>query len=114
MSQSRLRRLPDGRYEYTPKKGVAFTLTAEALVRRLVALLPPPNRHLTSFHGVYAPNARLRSTVTQSPEPMVSEQEKPKKEQPKKGKRDRTKPPRLDWASLHQHTFGHDVLRCLS
>jgi len=41
--------------EEAPKKGVTFTLTAEALVRRLVALVPPPRRHLTSFHGVYAP-----------------------------------------------------------
>ena len=58
VAESRLRLLEDGRYEYTPKKGVAFTLTAEALVRRLVALVPPPKRHLTSFHGVLAPNAR--------------------------------------------------------
>jgi hypothetical protein len=58
VAQSRLRRLEDGRYEYTPKKGVTFTLTAEALVRRLVALVPPPRRHLTSFHGVYAPTPR--------------------------------------------------------
>ena len=40
VAESRLRRLEDGRYEYSPKKGTAFTLTAEALVRRLVALLP--------------------------------------------------------------------------
>jgi hypothetical protein len=34
VAECRLRRKSDGRYEYTPKKGVAFTLTAEALVRR--------------------------------------------------------------------------------
>jgi hypothetical protein len=45
-----------GRYQYTPKKGVTFTLTAEALVR-LVSLVPPAKAHLTSFHGVYAPHA---------------------------------------------------------
>jgi len=43
--------IPTDGYEYTPKKGVAFSLTAQALVRRLVALVPPPRRHLTSFHG---------------------------------------------------------------
>ncbi|MCC6337978.1 MAG: transposase, partial [Myxococcales bacterium] len=63
LAESRLRKLEDGRYEYSPKKGVAFILTAEALVKRLVALSPPPNRHLTSFHGVYAPNAKLRPLV---------------------------------------------------
>ncbi len=57
VAESRLRRLADGRYEYSPKKGVSFTLTAAALVRRLVALVPPPNAHLTSFHGVFAPHA---------------------------------------------------------
>jgi hypothetical protein len=31
-SENRLRRLEDGRYEYRPKKGMTFTLTAEALV----------------------------------------------------------------------------------
>lgn len=35
------------RYEYSPRKGTAFTLTAEALVGRLVALLPPAR--LTGF-----------------------------------------------------------------
>lgn len=59
LAESRLRRLEDGRYEYTPKRGEAFVVTAEALVKRLVALTPPARRHLTSFHGVYGPNARL-------------------------------------------------------
>jgi hypothetical protein len=55
VAESRLRRLDDARYEYSPKKGTSFTLTASALVRRLVALLPPARLHLTSFHGAYAP-----------------------------------------------------------
>ena len=45
------------------KKGQAFTLTAEALVKRLVALTPPARGHLTSLHGVHAPNAKLRPLV---------------------------------------------------
>ena len=69
VSESRLEKLDDGRYRYTPKKGVAFTVTAAALVKRLVALLPPPHRHLTSFHGVFAPNARLRPVVMTRPAP---------------------------------------------
>ena len=56
----RLTRLPDGRYRWQPKRGAALTLTAEALVKRLVALVPPRGLHLTCFHGVFAPNARLR------------------------------------------------------
>lgn len=40
--------LPRDENQYIPKKGITFTLTAEALVRRLVALVPPPRRHLTA------------------------------------------------------------------
>jgi len=69
VAECRLQRVEDGRYQYTPKKGPAFTLTAAALVRRLVALVPPPRLHLTSFHGVYAPHAALRPLVTQPPVP---------------------------------------------
>jgi len=104
VAESRLRRLEDGRYQYAPKKGVTFTLTAEALVRRLVALVPPPRRHLTSFHGVFAPHAALRPLVTQplesppAPAPMAAPAKKPKRH--------------LDWATLHQRTWGTDVLRC--
>lgn len=110
MAESRLRKLADGRYEYSPKKGVAFTLTAEALVKRLVALTPPPNRHLTSFHGVYAPNAKLRPLVVtpRTPAPAQSPPPPP----PPGRKRTPPPPPRLDWASLHQRTFGTDVLQC--
>jgi hypothetical protein len=44
--------------EYTPKRRKAFTLTAAALVKRLLALVPPARRHLTRFHGVFGPNPR--------------------------------------------------------
>jgi hypothetical protein len=106
VSECRLRRLDDGRYEYTPKKGVTFTLTAEALVRRLVALLPPAKLHLTSFHGVYAPNASLRPLVTRQPDTVLPTGPRAVVPPKKKTKR------RLDWATLHQRTFGTDVLRC--
>lgn len=108
VAECRLKRIEDGRYEYTPKKGSPFTVTAAALVRRLLALLPPPRLHLTSFHGVYAPHAALRPVVTHPPAPPPEPHQlafagllpAPKQR------------PRLDWATLHQRTFGTDVLRC--
>ena len=106
VSESRLEKLDDGRYRYTPKKGVAFTVTAAALVKRLVALLPPPNRHLTSFHGVFAPNARLRPVVMTRPAPP----EPPRAPSPPS--RPPSRRPRIDWATLHRRSFGTDVLRC--
>jgi hypothetical protein len=112
VAESRLRRLDDGRYAYSPKKGTTFTVTAAALVRRLVALLPPERLHLTSFHGAYAPNASLRALITQplapsQPAPMPGAAPATMASAPAKPKR-----PRLDWAQLHQRTFGTDVLRC--
>jgi hypothetical protein len=113
VAESRLRRLENGRYEYSPKKGTTFTLTASALVRRLVALLPPPRLHLTSFHGAYAPNSRLRVVVLQHPAasaPLTPDSTPAPGAAPRESKK---KPrPRLDWAQLQQHTFGTDVLRC--
>jgi ribosomal protein S27E len=106
VAECRLRRLDDGLYEYSPKKGAAFTVTAAALVRRLVALLPPARRHLTSLHGAYAPNAHLRAVITQPlPQPTTSSSRKT-------GAAPKPKRPRLDWAQLHQRTFGIDVLLC--
>jgi len=33
---------------------------------KLAALVPPPRAHLTRFHGVFAPNAKLRAQFTPS------------------------------------------------
>ncbi|MCA2980359.1 MAG: transposase, partial [Myxococcaceae bacterium] len=46
------------------QRGQPFTLSAVALVRRLVALVPPALLHLTRYHGVFAPHAALRPRVT--------------------------------------------------
>ena len=41
-------------------------------MQRLAALVPRPRLHLTRFHGVLAPNAKLRAQVVpQEPEPPV-------------------------------------------
>ncbi len=108
IAECRLRKLADDVYEYTPKRGVTFTLTATELVRRLVALSPPAKSHLTSFHGVYAPHAKLRGFVTTAPAPVAPPT--PAASRPAKAMTRRR--PRVDWATLHQHTFGNDVLQC--
>ena len=105
VAEERLTRLPDGRYRWQPKRGPALTLTAEALVKRLVALVPPRGLHLTCFHGVFAPNERLRAEVMlPAPSPPSSA---PGATPAKKPKR-----PRLDWATALQRTFGIDVWTC--
>ena len=105
MSLERLSRLPDGHSRWQPKRGPALTLTAEAMVQRLVALVPPRGLHLTCFHGVFSPNAGLRAAVMlpSSPSPPTTAAATP----PQKTRR-----PRLDWATALQRTFGIDVWTC--
>jgi hypothetical protein len=67
-------------------------------VRRLIALVPPARLHLTSFHGVLAPNASLRPLATRQPEAEAAPGPPAKVSPKKKTKR------RLDWATLHQRT----------
>ena len=104
VAECRLRHLHDDWYEYTTKRGASFRVTAEGLVRRLVALTPPAKLHLTTFHGVFAPNAKLRRVV-------VKRREEPAPAPPTTPAV-KVKRPRLDWATLHRRTFGTDVLRC--
>jgi Putative transposase len=40
---------------------------------RLAALVPPPRVHLTRYHGVFAPNSRLRAEVTPAGPPGQGE-----------------------------------------
>lgn len=117
LAADRLRRTDDGRYEYRLRRpshagATSLLLTAAQLVKRLASLLPPARRHLTRFHGVFAPNARLRPVVTRlgrapeapqpaAPLPLPSSESAP-----------RTPRPRVDWASLLRHSFNLDVLRC--
>jgi len=110
LAEERLTRLEDGRYRYATRKGAALTLTAEQLVRRLLALVPPPKLHLTAWHGVYAPAARLRPVVVRTPpvpEPLPPPPPPPQSDEPALPRR-----PRIDWATLHARTFGVDVKRC--
>ena len=82
--------------------------TAAQLVKRLVALVPPKGRHLTSFHGVFGPNSKLRPAVMQA-------RLEPNPARPSlstTAKTDKPKRPRLDWAALQQRTFGVDVWTC--
>ena len=124
LAEERLARLDDGRYAYRLRRpshsgATSLVFTAAQLVKRLATLLPPPRRHLLRFHGVFAPNARLRAVVTRLGRPAV--------EAPPSAPRTESLPfapsspvapqeppprPRVDWATLLRHSFGLDVLLC--
>ena len=42
-------------------------------MQRLAALMPRPRLHLIRFHGVLAPNAKLRSEIIPSPVEQATE-----------------------------------------
>jgi hypothetical protein len=105
VAESRLSRREDGRYAYETKKGVTLVLTAEQLVKRLIALIVPKGLHLTNFHGVFAPAAVTRSTVA-PPRPV------PSSSRPAPAEQNKSKRPRIDWATLLHRTFACDVWKC--
>ena len=68
MSESRLAELADGRIGYARKRRwrdgtTAVVMTNAVLMERLCALVPPPHKHLVTYHGVLAPASGLRPKV---------------------------------------------------
>lgn len=111
LALERLSRGEDGRLRYRMKRpapdgSTHLVLTPVELLRRLAPLVPPPGQHLVRFHGVFAPNAKLRAKVVPAPrgEPPTPEPSAPPlKRKPR---------PRLNWAELLKRTFGVDLLTC--
>ena len=92
----------------------------DELMARLCAMVPPPWFHMIRFHGVLAPNAKLRSQVVPSPADTSSKLHKapagaeqlslfdglPKPDEA--GAASSRKP----WAWLLRHVFAVDVTVC--
>jgi hypothetical protein len=104
-----------------PNGATHLVLTAAQLCRRLLALVPPPRVNLTRFHGVFAPNARLRRLVAPAPPPPRTPDSKPTAATPAAASSaapipsDEQAPQhvrRVPWAELLRRSFGVDVLRC--
>jgi hypothetical protein len=82
-------------------------------LRKLVALIPPPRKHLTRYHGVFAPNHAWRSEIIPAAPPSAIDLP---------DAADKGNPPprvpasdlarRLRWAELMQRVFEEDVTRC--
>ncbi len=123
LTLGRLTRDADDRYRYGMKRTVRgrdeLVMTGKELTKKLAVLVPPPRVHLVRFHGLFAPNAKLRAkvvpagkkvpkrcaasaTTTTTPSPEAT--------------RDRPSPrdgsSRIDWAALLRRIFKIDVLAC--
>ncbi|MDP1962498.1 MAG: transposase, partial [Reyranella sp.] len=78
-------------------------------MQRLAALVPRPRLHLIRFHGVLAPNAKLRAMVVpQEPEPPAPATPPAECEAICPHHR----PVRLSWAKLLKRVFELDLERC--
>jgi hypothetical protein len=71
------------------------------VVEKLAALVPPPRQHLVRYHGVLAPNAKLRKQVV----PQKKDEEELKKERGSSKNR-------LLWAALLARTFNLNMETC--
>ena len=72
-------------------------------MQRLAALVPRPRLHLIRFHGVLAPNAKLRREIIPRPPEQATEPSC-----------DHTQgaPARLSWARLLKRVFDIDIEHC--
>ena len=78
-------------------------------MQRLAALVPRPRLHLIRFHGVLAPNAKLRELVVPQ-EAEASAQAVPPAECEAGCAHHR--PVRLSWAKLLKRVFEIDMEHC--
>jgi hypothetical protein len=114
LALSRLKQLGEGLVGYLQKhvahgRPRLLVLEPLELLRKLVALIPPPRQHLVRYHGVFAPNARTRSAVVlDSGTAKEKGLSRPYTDEPMGA-------PvygRVDWATLLRRTFAIDVLAC--
>ena len=74
-------------------------------MERLAALVPRPRLHLIRFHGVLAPNAKLRSKIVPAPA-------EPATESSSEDAHAQGAPARISWARLLKRVFDVDVEHC--
>ena len=74
-------------------------------MERLAALVPRPRLHLIRFHGVLAPNAKLRSKIVPAPPERATEP-------PTDHASAQGDTPRMSWARLLKQVFDIDIEHC--
>ncbi len=135
LSLGRLDVQADGSYTYRMKRRFSdgrqvLHFSAEALLLRLCALIPPPRVHLVRYAGIFAPNARGRAALTAQHKRDTNRAEPEPCEPPRAAlttgaelptlaalckvppRDDPTRSRRLAWATLLRRTFQFEVLVC--
>ncbi len=125
LASERLSLTPEGDVVYRLRRRwrdgtTSLRFSPYELIEKLCALVPRPRFNLTRFHGVLAPNHRLRAFVVPTPDDddnrapqqlrLFGADGRPAR---RRDGKPRAEPrPRMPWAQLLKRTFGHDVLVC--
>jgi Putative transposase len=80
-----------------------IVLTLMEFMQQLAALAPRPRLHLIRFHGVLAPNAKLRSKVAPVPPQATTEGD---------CEHAHGTPVRVTWGRLSRRVFDIDIEQC--
>ena len=91
----------------SPYKDGTTHIAVEPLefMERLAALVPRPRLHLIRFHGVLAPNAKLRSKIVPAPRRACHRDRS-------EGAHAQGAPARMSWARLLKRVFDIDIEHC--
>jgi len=90
----------------------AVVMDPMTFLSRLAAQVPPPRRHVLTYHGVLAAAACKRELIVPGyDEPDAAVVRRPGAKKPKT-KAERIRPERYCWAELLRRTFLVDVLAC--
>jgi hypothetical protein len=126
-AQSRLSESPDGNIRLKLRKPSrsgqrVLVLSPEEFLRRLLAGVPPKRMNMVRYHGLFAPNAKLREAVVALVPPVQSELdskvEKPASKADGEGdkKEEKTSPKggvyRRPWHELIKRVWDLDILAC--
>src|ERR1043166_5366216 len=81
-------------------------------MQRLAALVPRPRLHLIRFHGVLAPNAKLRAMVVPQGPARPSEKTEAAAATEHEADHVQGRPGRISWARLLKRVFDIDMQHC--
>jgi len=108
LALERLEKASDGNLIYRLKKAFSDGTTHVKfspleLIEKLVALIPRPRMHLVRYHGILAPNARLRSRIVPKVKTGMTITDAEKRV---------VTPQRIAWAKLLKRVFDIDISKC--
>jgi hypothetical protein len=117
IAHDRLRELADGRFQLRLKRPWSDGTThlvfdGPELVARLAALVPPPRVHTVRYHGVFAPNAKLRPAIVPRPAADPTDTHRGHAGATTGAEAESKRQRRLGWAKLMARVFELDVLAC--